>query len=578
MFGRPATPSGPNIQTVDWSALSAGDLAVTSFVSADQAANAACTGQDGSEAAPATVDASGWQAGLLCSWGHNSWWTVPVQAGHSWTFEVTATDESGAATVNKAQPVVGVWNSGDATGVLPTVNSQPVPFNSMSLGMTRLQMSSPDQDQSYRISVSDQFGAGRPDFTYVARVLYASAVTPSVVGTGGGRITISGTGFREGNQVLVNNAPARILSLTATQIVADAPSFSEAAATIGVPVTISVLDADTQGSATIPAALSYAAEPDLVQQISAPQALEVDVTSPMPLAIRVTASDGISPVSHTAVTLSVTAGQAQFSLCQGAGNCTVNTDANGTISTFVTATVTGPVTLLATEVSGGGFVQMNYQVTAPVRAAAFNQPDRYVAAGASGTWTLDLTAFQDGVAAVGAPVSWSSSAGVALSMATTTTAQDGLAGLTVEASGMDSGSTETVTGCVWSSVCATWSTHGVPPSEWLVTAAANTSQQVAFGTHLQPVTLLVTDEAGHVLQGAQVKVYQRVLGWEGSCEEGNRCPAAPVLTTSQASVTSDQAGQITISPLEVPGVPEIVEIAASAGAYGFATLTLVKTP
>ena len=63
---------------------------------------------------------------------------------------------------------------------------------------------------------------GRPDFAYKARVLYAATVRPTAVNLAGGQITISGEGFRQGNQVSVNGVPATTVSLSANQIVAKA--------------------------------------------------------------------------------------------------------------------------------------------------------------------------------------------------------------------------------------------------------------------------------------------------------------------------------------------------------------------
>ena len=96
---------------------------------------------------------------------------------------------------------------------------------------------------------------------------------------------------------------------------------------------------------------------------------------------------------------------------------------------------------------------------------------------------------------------------------------------------------------------------------------------------LQPVRLIVTDAAGHPLEGAPVQVYQRVLAWEGTCTGASApCAAAPVLATSQITLSSDENGSIQLTPLQVPGVPQVLEVAAITGAQGFATLTLDEAP
>ena len=574
----PSTPSGSPVAFVDWSALSDGDRPVGGYLTAPDAAYAANTGGDGTETAPSPMDPSGWQSGLLGSWGHTSWLSLPVAAGHRWTLEVTAVDETGAATLSKAQPVLGLWNSSDATGGAPTVGSQAASFNSFSLGMTQIAVDAAQADDSYRMAITDQYGAGRADFNYVARVLYAAAVTPSIVGTGGGQLTITGMGFRQGNQVLVNGVPAHVLSLTPTQILANAPTFAASGASLGEPVSIAVTDPETAGSATIPDAISYIAQPDLLRLISAPLGIETSVTAREAFAIRVLASDGLSAIPNTAVLLAVSQGAAQLEVCGGAASCTVLTDADGVVRTTVTGAAAGPVTLSATEVSGGATVQIVVMDTDPVRAVSFGESQHYVAAGASVSWSLALGAIQDGGGAAGAPVTWSVSTGLTQVQAESSTGRNGFADLTVGVAPMLPGATETVTGCAWIVACTTSQVHGVDASEWVLQVPANTVQQVPYSAPLSRVTLLVTDTAGHPLQGATVNLYQRVLGWEGPCTDTVRCPSAPVLKTLQSSLVSDQGGQITLTPLDINGIPQVVEIAASSGTFGFVTLTLVKTP
>ncbi len=132
----PVTPSGSPVMLADWSGVAGtgGSYATTAW----DAASSCSPGADGTQSAPANSDASGWWNGQLCPAGHSSWWNVQMKAGSSWTLEVTALDESGAATMYKAQPVIGVWNMGDSG--LPTVASAPVSMNSMAPGVTQLQM------------------------------------------------------------------------------------------------------------------------------------------------------------------------------------------------------------------------------------------------------------------------------------------------------------------------------------------------------------------------------------------------------------------------------------------------------
>ncbi|QMV19460.1 hypothetical protein GOB94_12765 [Granulicella sp. 5B5] len=337
---------------------------------------ASCSpGDDGTEASPVAVDPSGWWSGLLCGPGHSSWWSMRVQANRTWTIETTALDEDGAATVRKAQPVIGVWNSSDPTGTLPTVASQATAMNAMSLGVTQLRMPATAVASSYRFVVADQFGGGRPDFAYQARVLYADSVSPATVGLSGGTITITGVGFRQGNEVLVNGVRAQVVSWSATQIVATAPSQSSAGAGVQ-PVDVEVLDASTGGSTDISGVFTYASAVVVVAGLPAEitavsgagQSVYVG-TALNPVVLQVSDSNG-NPVSGATVNVYQTV-YAWEGTCAAKGPCasapvlktqkaTMTSDANGHVS-VTPLTVSGQPQVVEMAVSSGatGFVSLS---------------------------------------------------------------------------------------------------------------------------------------------------------------------------------------------------------------------------
>jgi hypothetical protein len=148
----------------------------------------------------------------------------------------------------------------------------------------------------------------------------------------------------------------------------------------------------------------------------------------------------------------------------------------------------------------------------------------------------------------------------------------------VTANNIAGGSTNTLTGCAWTSVCATWTVYGVDASLWTLSVAGGAGQSVVSSATLGAVTLHVTDGAGHSVQGATVNLYQTDDAWEGPCPTQGACPAAPVLATSQTTAVSDANGLVTLQPLQQPGVPQVVNIAASAGTTGFTSLSLTVTP
>jgi hypothetical protein len=119
---------------------------------------------------------------------------------------------------------------------------------------------------------------------------------------------------------------------------------------------------------------------------------------------------------------------------------------------------------------------------------------------------------------------------------------------------------------------------GVDPSQWTVLVVSGAGQSVQAASTLAPVVLRVTDLAGHVVQSATVNVYQTVDAWEGTCPPTGSCAAAPVLASSQKTVTTDSNGLVTITPLEVVNTSSVVHIAASTGTQGFISLSLTKMP
>ena len=136
----------------------------------------------------------------------------------------------------------------------------------------------------------------------------------------------------------------------------------------------------------------------------------------------------------------------------------------------------------------------------------------------------------------------------------------------------------TATACAWNTVCATWTLHGVDPAQLQVIPVSGVGQSVLQTAALGPVEVLVTDGAGHPVQDAALTIHQRVLSWEGSCSGPSRCPAAAVLANSDTSAVSSPDGSLAVTPLQVTGVPQTVEIAISYGSFGFLTINLVVRP
>ena len=542
-----------------------------------------CQYPDSAETNPPASSSTGWWNGPICSADYTAWRKTQVNANTSWTIEVAALNEAGVGSVHKLQPVIGVWNEADATGTLPTVASQTAAMNSMVLGMTQLRVWAAASASTYRIAIADQFGAGRPDFNYTARILYASGVSPATLGSGGGQITISGTGFLTGNEVLLDGVKATVVSWTSTQIVATAPSMTTVGATSGTAVDVEVLDATTGGVTDIAAALTYnAGTKDLVALVSAPASLETGDVAATPFAVRVYGSDGVTPAKGASVSFAVAGsggGAAVATGCGGGAGCVVTTDATGLAQTPLMGIAQGSVTVSGTEVSGGASVKVTIADANPVQTVTIGAATQYLAAGAAGSWGLSLMATQDGAAAGAVGVVWSTTgSGFTLAPATGTTAASGTEAVVAQVGVIASGSTNVVTGCAWTSVCAGWTVYGVAASQWVISVSSGSRQSVVEGVTPAVVTLLVADGAGHALPGATVNVYQTAYAWEGACAVKGVCASAPVLQTTRSTAVSNGNGMVQVTPIEVPGVAQVVRIAAATGTSGFATTSVVVAP
>ncbi len=344
-------PSGSAPQPVGTFVDSPGTVQSQGFAIVD-AAGACGNGADGTASTPAEVAATGWWTGLLCGYGHASYGTVNVHPNRTFTMEVTALDEQGAATLTKAMPVIGLFAPTDAPGAVPSLGVTPAAFNSLTLATTSIHGQT-GQLNTLSFGIADERGDGRPDFNYQARLFYADTVSPSTIATSGATLTLSGFGFRSGNAVTVNGVTATVISYTANTIILTAPTMSSAHATDGTPVDITVTDLGTEASTTMFGVLTYhaGALPNSMRVVSAPVGSGyVDDVMTVPFAVQVVSADGVTPVTGDPVTFSAASGSAGLGACSaGSTSCTVLTDSTGRAATKVTPLQAGSVTLLAAD-------------------------------------------------------------------------------------------------------------------------------------------------------------------------------------------------------------------------------------
>jgi hypothetical protein len=548
--------------------------AVDGYFAPGDAARHCETGGDGIEALPLPVAADGWWSDVLCAHGHAAWSSFATKAGRTATLEVTALDDSGFATTAKAMPLIGVWAASDPTGAVPTIAATPAAFNTVSLGMTATSVATANAE-TLRFVIADTRGDGRPDFAYKARVLYADAIQPTMTSVNGGQITISGTGFRAGNVVMVNGVTAAVSSWSATTIVAVAPLENAFRAIPAGPVDVAVVDLSSGGSTVMTSVLTYGGvPPDLMRLISAPaDSVAVGTIAAVPFSVRVLLSDGVTPVVGLPVRFSSVAGSARFAAC-AATPCVALTDAAGTASTTVIPTAFGTITIQAAAV---GAVQTASFVAVAHGIAAMKSVE-YVAAGATVAWTPQVSVAQNGSAAAGVMVQWTSTGAMVIIPGSSTVNALGVAEVSAVVGPLSAGVQASAQACAWTTVCANFTALGVDEPAWRLVVMNGASQiVVATGTFL-PVILMVTDSSGNPVAGAPVAVYQTVDVADTPCPARGRCPVAPVLAASRAAAISDADGLVSVTPMQIPGVAEVTNIAAAAGMRGFVSLSIAQQP
>ena len=268
-------------------------------------------------ASPLPVPKSGLWTGDLSSYGEVDYVSLNAQSGQTAVIDVTALDESSQATEQKAQPLIGAWSISDTAGSLPpAVTSSP--FNVGDFGVTRLNAQFLSSGQ-FRIGIGDLRGDGRPDYRYLARVLYADSLEPSRVGAGGGSpIEIDGIGFQNGMKVSIGNTNAAILSLTSDEIYVSAPAIAD-----GIQ-SLAITDSASGASVSFINMLTIGAGPNDMIRLTQSLNPSVPVGGEAASAIRiaVTSADGFTPVSGATVHWSATNG-ATLTACKGASTCSV---------------------------------------------------------------------------------------------------------------------------------------------------------------------------------------------------------------------------------------------------------------
>jgi hypothetical protein len=193
----------------------------------------------------------GWGA-WLSGYGVADWLQFTAQGNRTASVSVTSLDEAGQPTQNKAAPVIGIWPLSDQSGG-PAPAATPSAFNTLVAGVTRLDAEF-TTDGTFRLGVADSRGDGRPDYFYMANVLYSDSITPARIGLQGGPATMHGLGFHPGLQVSAGAANGALLWFSANDLQTRLPPGIQDGV---APITIN--DPSTGGFSQMTDALTYGA-------------------------------------------------------------------------------------------------------------------------------------------------------------------------------------------------------------------------------------------------------------------------------------------------------------------------------
>jgi IPT/TIG domain len=444
--------------------------------------------------APAAVPLGGDWMGSFNPYGDIDYFQFTGQANRTLSVFVSALDETGADSESKSQPVIGMWGISDPE-ISPAPANTPSAFNSSVFGMTMLNAQLLETS-GFVIGISDFRGDGRPDYRYLARILYGDQVNPARASVAGGTaLAISGLGFQSNTRVTVGNVMAPSLAVSADQALVTVPAMPD-----GVQ-DISLTDPPTLASSILTGALTYGAGPnDSLVLIPWPNpSTPVGGQAPNPVQVQVVAPDGKTPVQGASVEFS-SSPAASFSACSGAPTCTVLSDQNGQASSFVTVLNTGAMTITVQLAPGSYSSPRQVQTTLVGKESALDialvPQMTSIMQGASVNVTLTARVLSNGLPLGGSTVNFQVLKGSAgLSASTVTTNSSGYASTVVEISSM--AGDLLVSACVspGNSPCLNFSGTSVPASVLQLQAVAGSPQIVTAGQALQPVVIRVTDSS-----------------------------------------------------------------------------------
>ena len=505
---------------------------------------------------PVVVPQGGAWGSWISGYGSSDWFEFTAQANRTASVSVTALDESGQPSETKLLPVIGIWQASDQSGN-PAPASTPSAFNTVVFGMSRLDAQFSVSD-TFKVGVADYRGDGRPDYFYLASLLYSDTITPPRLSLAGGVTTLNGTGFQQQLQVTVDDGSTTTLAASASQILVAVPSALQDGT-----ASIEVMDLATGGFSQMIDALTYgAAATDLLLLLQGGEpATPVGSQSANPIRVRAVAADGVTPVNGATIAWSATNGL-QFSACGGTSSCSVLSDEAGEALSWVTPAATGASTVTialapASYLSPSTQLATVVAISSALDLAALT-PTRWIAQGATIAVPLAVEVLNLGTPKANVAVNFVVTNGTAsLSASTATTGNTGFAAITAQLTNQNAA--VQVSACVapGNSPCQIFTMFSTPPSLWTLETVSGSSQAVLTGDGFQPLVMRVTDgsRAANPVLGvnvtfettlAQVSLSSSGPGGGDSSAGGDGLPV--ILGSSQMQVVTTPDGLASIQP------------------------------
>ena len=532
-------------------------------------------------ASPAPIPPAGDWMGSLNGYGDTAYFSLPAQANRTLSVAVSALDETGLASEEKAQPVIGMWTFGDPQGTPPPALTTS-PFNGPSFAMTRLDAQILTS-RNFLIGIADLRGDGRPDYRYHAHVLYGDSVFPARVRASGGAITVHGTGFAPGLSITAGSSITAPLAVSAGQMILAVPPQADS------QQTIVITDPASGAFSTMTNVLTFGAAPDdnilLLQGLNPPTPVGTQATTPM--IVRVVAADGITPVGGATIAWSSSNG-ATLSICGGGPSCSTTTDDSGGSFTTVTPAIAGVANITATLAPGAYSSAKSVAGTllGIETASDIGVIPAFVSVAQGATLTLPLTArvLSNGSPQPNVPVNFAIVSGTGtLSSSSATTDSNGYAVVNLSVANF-AGAVQ-VTACVAknNSPCRAINASLVLPTQQNLQPVSGGGQTIPLSQAFQPVVVRVVNQSTppNPVIGAAVTFQTIVLRPAGGSASGEPSEAVSsnaampvILSVNQSTLTSDANGLASITP-SVGTFTGTLEVDVSATAGTSASLAYV---